>query len=111
MFQQRLPLAPSQRTPQAEENIEPVWFEQKHLIRLLLPKKDLKGPGEISLHCLEKTLCNLPPGKAKLLVAEPRPTPLSPGLSLEANVSRVPGELRPMGPLKVRAAHCGLTFS
>lgn len=75
MFQQRLPLAPSQRTPQAEENIEPVWFEQKHLIRLLLPKKDLKGPGEISLHCLEKTLCNLPPGKGKLLVARAPPHP------------------------------------
>lgn len=93
VFQQRRPLAPSQRAPQAEENIEPVWFEQKHLICLLLPKKDLKGPGEISLHCLEKLSVICPQGNPSSLWPRPRPTaPLPPGLSLEANVSRVPGE-------------------
>lgn len=87
------PLAPSQRAPQAEANTEPVWLEHKRLIRLLLPKKDLKGPGEISLHCLEKLSVICPQGKPRALWPGPRPTPLSPGLSLEANVSRVPGEL------------------
>lgn len=93
VFQQSRPLAPSQRAPQAEENIELVWFEQKHLIRLLLPKKDLKDPGEISLHCLGKLSVICPQGNPRSLWPGPRPTaPLPPGLSLEANVSGVPGE-------------------
>jgi hypothetical protein len=112
VFQQSLPLAPSQRAPQAEENIEPVrvWTEAPD--SSFITKERLERPRWNFPPLFRKKLSVIcPQGKPSSWWPGPRPTPLSPGLSLEANVSRVPGERRPMGPLKVRAAHCGLTFS
>lgn len=106
VFQQRRPLAPSQRAPQAEGNIEPVGFEQKHLIRPLLPKKDLKGPGEISLRGLEKLSVICPRGNPSSLWPDPHhaaPLPLCPRPA--APLPRCPPRLPPAAPLPLHHHH------